>query len=201
MAYSELVSGVGTGFEICKTLSQAVRAAGGNDNHLRSILREKQVVEDIADRLVLATVTELFDSSFSVKDRDIRDLIEHRDCAPVGFKSIDWVESPVLGDYEGVLLVPRPGVRSIHDIEEEFKRHEIRPAGIYELLSFATQYLLGIRPGFYVFALGSRKSIVRDDMVPFIRPRPRGFKFGASRLPVDKVFRVKKPCFLGVRPR
>jgi hypothetical protein len=49
---SEFLSGFGTAFQIFKAISDAVLAAGGNDNNLRQVLSDKNLVSKIANLIV-----------------------------------------------------------------------------------------------------------------------------------------------------
>ncbi len=153
---SELLSGVGAGFEILKAIVDAVLARGGTDENVREILRNGDIPDQIAELLVQSSVIQ---ATYSVVVDYTKSLSQM-----VKAGKYELVNSNIIADHfpikgEGqqeveVTLFHFGRTMSSEEVISELKKAGYRPARIEELLALGAERP-ELQKQFSVVALGS----------------------------------------------
>ena len=163
---SDLLSGLGTWFEIAKAITAEVLAQGGTDDDVRAILKNHELRQKMAALIIAARPNAEKDSGSGAspettylvtvrKDRTLVQMIEAG--------KYDWVNSDITserfpdigpdGEYE-LVLVHFNRVVSTEEALAEIRRRGLDPATLVQLLALGENFP-DVQRQFPVIALGS----------------------------------------------
>jgi hypothetical protein len=156
---SPFVAAAGTSFEIISALSHAVNKLGGSDEDLRRILRDPQLVADLAARIVNGP----FDGRQSYQyfvdyTKSVEEMIVANRYSGYRNTLISSANFSYLMDGTGCIVtaevVEFGASISTRDALGELKKRGLRPATMAELLEFGPSFST-MKPKFSVVALSS----------------------------------------------
>lgn len=153
---SEFLSGFGTAFQIFKAISDAVLAAGGNDNDLRRVLSDKDLAPKIADLIVKADMETK--NVFRVVVDYAKSLEEMIEAGRYGTVDDDITSDHFLITGSGqkeveITLFCFNRLISSTSVITEMKKEGFRPADPPELLALGTEHP-ELQTQFTIVALG-----------------------------------------------
>lgn len=137
---SEFVTGLGTAFELVKTLSDEVTSLGGNDDDLRRIIADKSVARQIAELLVSRPVSDTFALDINYT-RSLETM--------VALGRYEYVNGDITAENFPVgsgeasveaVLVHLNRRASDEEVLAELQQYGLRPATMAELAAFGEQY-------------------------------------------------------------
>lgn len=185
---------VGTSFELTKTLAHAVSKAGGTKAHLLYLLNDKTIAAEIADMLVIGAfgpktypMPRLQGFSFSMADV--------RSAYRVTPAFDQQVTMPAWGSVSGATAAKLMRIRMnrrfarnhpyVPILREEMERHGFRPATLYDLLAWGSEYTP--RPAERVFAIGRTDDEENPFGCPYIEKQQQDRVLGLASPTVSNI--------------